>query len=292
MEDRAILEVETPVLGQFTDSDPHIRNLATIFHHPGCAQLMRLYLQASPECAMKRLLAAGSGPIYQIARVFRDNESGRLHNPEFTLLEWYRPGFDHHALMEEVNELLQYLGFRPVRRTGYAEVFSHNTGLDPHRVPPAALKDFAVQAGLEAGDGDASLWLDFIFSVNIVPHLGHDQPVFVHDYPASLGSLARLSDGNPPVAERFELFISGMEIANGFHELCDAGELRQRLRNAAGGDAAAGGALRLADRHLLNAVAHRLPPCAGVAVGIDRLLMARHGRTDIREVIAFPIDEA
>lgn len=292
MSGRGVLEVETPVLAHAAVPDPHIRSLSTNLRTPGSAASEELFLQSSPEYAMKRLLASGSGPIYQITRVFRDGEAGRLHNPEFTMLEWYRPGFNHLQLMDEVDQLLQVLQFDPSRRRDYAGLFLEKTGIDPHRCDSGELAAFARASGLESETHDRSVLLDYIFSHHITTSLGMDRPVFIHDYPACQAALARLSDTRLQVAERFELFINGMEVANGFHELCDAAEQRTRFEQDNVRRRDMGLPVCKPDEYLLAALAAGLPECAGVAVGIDRLLMALYGRNTIRETLAFPLDRA
>ena len=289
---RGVLEVETPILGHATVTEPNIRSFRTKLHHPGGATTEEMFLQSSPEYSMKRLLASGSGPIFQIARVFRDGEAGRLHNPEFTMLEWYRPGFDHQQLMDELDELLQCLQLSPARRRTYASVFHEKIQIDPHRCDLADLESWARNNGLEPGEHDRTVLLDYLFSHYITPALGIDQPEFIYDYPSCQAALARLSVTQPPVAERFELFINGMEIANGFNELCDAEEQRNRFAQDNARRQDAGRPTCSPDEHLLAALGKGLPDCAGVAVGIDRLLMAVHNKDAISAILAFPIDRA
>lgn len=287
-----IMEVETPILCHVAVSDPQIESFATIFHHPAAACEEKLFLHTSPEYAMKRLLAAGSGPIYQITRVFRDGEAGRYHNPEFTMLEWYQPGFNHHALMDQLNELLQFLDFPPAEKKSYAALFENATGIDPHIAEIADLRDMAKGCGLISVTDDRPELLDYIYSHVVVPHLGRNRPLFVHDYPACQCALARLTQTEPPLAERFELFIHGLEIANGYHELCDASEQRQRFEKDRERRMKSGKPVHPLDENLLAALTTGLPPCAGVSVGVDRLLMVMHGIDSISDVIAFPAARA
>ena len=289
--ERDILEVETPALARAGASDPHIASMAAT-----CGAAGRLYLQTSPEFAMKRLLAAGSGPVYQICRAFRDGERGRLHNPEFTLLEWYRPGFDHHGLMDELDTLVgRVLGpASPAARMTYREAFTTRLGVDPFSADTRALLARAEGAGLvldDGGEADRDTLLDFLFSHAVQPALG-DGRVFVHDYPASQAALARVREGEWPVAERFELFVNGIEIANGYHELSDAGEQRARFAADDAVRAARGLERMPVDENLLAALEHGLPDCAGVAVGLDRLFMIAAGESSIDAVMAFSIDRA
>ena len=292
--EHGVLEVETPAMAHTGASDVHIASLATRCH--GGATDGRFYLQTSPEFAMKRLLAAGSGPIYQVCRAFRDGESGRLHNPEFTLLEWYRPGFDCHALMDELDALIsRVLGsVASSRRMTYRQAFVELGGLDPFEASTQALLSRAETRGLklmEEGPGERDLALDFLFSHAVQPALGEGR-VYVYDYPASQAALARVRASRPPVAERFELFLNGIEIANGYHELADAAEQRQRFHAEACARERLGLETMPVDERLLAALAHGLPDCAGVAVGLDRLFMVAAGETSIEAVMAFPIARA
>lgn len=253
---------------------------------------------------MKRLLAAGSGPIYQICKAFRDGEAGRAHNPEFTLLEWYRPGFDHYALMDEVQTLVtDSLGgmfdIAKSKRMSYQDAFLRHSGLDPRRAPLAALRDLARHHGLNEAEGpagdDRDGWLDLLLSHVVAPKLGRGSLCFIYDYPASQAALARTRDcpdKGYAVAERFELFVNGLELASGYHELADAGEQRHRFE----ADNVKRSASNLPpvplDEHLLAALEKDLPDCSGVALGIDRLLMLAVGAKTLTEVLSFPIGNA
>jgi lysyl-tRNA synthetase class 2 len=301
---RGVLEVETPLLGAATVTDPHLASLATRFAGPGAAGGRALYLQTSPEYAMKRLLAAGSGPIYQFARAFRDGEAGRRHNPEFTLLEWYRPEFDHHALMDEMDAFLGLmLGSPPAERLTYRELFARHLGVDPltaQGADPGELDRAAVAAGLDPADlpaldpEDRDTRLDLLVSHLIEPRLPLNRPTFVYDYPASQAALARLrvGEGVVVVAERFEVFAGGLELANGFHELADPAEQRRRFAADLARRRALGLPAPPVDERLLAALATGLPDCAGVALGFDRLVMLAAGAASIEEVLAFPVDRA
>ena len=288
--ERGVLEVETPAMAHAGASDVHIASLATRTHSGD-----KFYLQTSPEFAMKRLLAAGSGPIYQVCRAFRDGESGRLHNPEFTLLEWYRPGFDEHALMDELDELLTRLlgSAAPSRRMTYRQAFVELGAVDPFEASTQSLLEHAAARGLklaEDGPGERDLLLDFLFSHLVQPAL--EGRVFVYDYPAAQAALARVRASQPPVAERFELFLDGIEIANGYHELADAHEQRQRFKADGRAREHRGLEQMPMDERLIAALAHGLPDCAGVAVGLDRLFMIAAGQSSIEAVMAFPISRA
>jgi len=290
--ERGVLEVETPAVASCGVSDVHIASLSTT-----CRTGARLYLQTSPEFAMKRLLAAGSGPIYQVCKAFRDGESGRLHNTEFTLLEWYRPGFDHHALMDELHALMDRLLGSPAssaRRQTYRDAFAAHAGIDPFQATTNELLSAADGCGL-SGSGDAppdrDLLLDFLFTHSVQPRFGAGR-VYVYDYPASQAALARVRDSRPPVAERFELFLDGVEIANGYHELADAAEQRKRFVADGRARERLGLEPMPVDERLLAALEHGLPDCAGVAVGLDRLFMVAAGESSIEAVMAFPVTRA
>ncbi len=298
---RGVLEVETPALSAAALTDPHLASFSTVYSGPGPRHGRTLYLHTSPEFPMKRLLAAGSGCIYQIARVFRDGEAGRLHNPEFTLLEWYRVGFDHHRLMDEVAELATALldGRVPLaepERLSYRVAFQRYLGLDPHRATVAELAagaerfEVPIPPGMPMDETDP--WLDLLLTHRVEPYLGVGRLTFLYDYPASQAALARLRPGDPPVGERFELYLNGIELANGFHELGDAGEQCRRFE----AENAARRARELPempiDEHLLAALAIGLPDCAGVALGFDRLTLLAAGNESLAEVLAFPFDRA
>jgi lysyl-tRNA synthetase class 2 len=234
---------------------------------------------------MKRLLAAGSGSVFQIAKAFRDGESGRHHNPEFTLLEWYRLGIDHHRLMDEIEELLGRLGrFPAALRVAYREAFAEHAHVDPFAAPLPRLRAAAAAAGLEgapASERDACL--DLLLSHRVVPGLAGahpGRPLFVHGFPPSQAALARVVDG---CAERFELYLEGVEIANGYHELTDPVEQRRRFERLPPAER---------DVELLAALEHGMPACAGVAMGLDRLLMVLTGAASLEEVLAFPLARA
>jgi len=293
-----IMEVETPVCSRFGVTDPAIESFTSRYTGPGAAQGVKIYLHSSPEFPMKRLLAAGSGPIYQICKVFRDGELGARHNPEFSLLEWYRPGYDHHQLMDEVAALLR--GLLPesmtVEHLTYAEAFQRYLGIDPHTATIEEVRQTAVQKGISGAEKlemeQTDGWLDLLLSHLIEPHLGRGRMTFLYDYPASQAALARLGAGEPPVAERFELYLEGMEIANGFHELTDTVEQKARFEKENAARSQQGLTSVPMDQNLLDALGAGLPDCAGVALGIDRLLMFLTGVEQIDRVIAFPFARA
>lgn len=298
---RQVLEVETPALSTAGITDPHLASFATPYSGPGARCGQTLYLHTSPEFPMKRLLAAGSGCIYQVARVFRNGEAGRRHNPEFTLLEWYRLGFDHHRLMDEVAELATVLlGDRlmlaPPERLSYQQAFERHLGVNPHRTSVAELAACARRCGFSIPPGmpeeAVDPWLDLLLTHGIEGHLGQGHLCFLYDYPASQAALARLRPGDPPVGERFELYLHGIELANGFHELGDALEQRRRFATENAARQAEGLARMPVDEHLLAALAAGLPECAGVALGVDRLVMLAAGKASLAEVLAFPFERA
>ncbi len=288
------MEVETPACSAAAVTDPVLESLATGCSTPGSG---RLFLHTSPEFPMKRLLAAGAGPIYQVCRVFRDGERGRLHNPEFTLLEWYRPGFDHRRLMGEVADLVRVALDRdlPDERATYGELFRLHLKFDPHRADAGAARARALAAGIH-GAGSLQLdrdgWLDLLMTHCVEPRLPGDRLTFVYDYPASQAALARVRPGSPPVAERFELYFGAMELANGFHELVDAAEQRRRFEGELRERRRLGLGAVPVDERLLAALEAGLPPCAGVALGLDRLLMCLVGADHIDQVLAFPLERA
>jgi elongation factor P--(R)-beta-lysine ligase len=284
---RNVLEVETPLLCSSGVTEPAIAPLAVA---SGQSIAGTRYLQSSPEYAMKRLLAAGSGPIYQIARAFRDGEAGGRHNPEFSMLEWYRPGFDHHQLMTEVEQLMvACLGEKPVQRFSYRELFQHFMDIDPFTCSDqelASLASSAVEVNFSSAERD--VWLDLILSHLIEPSLKDSGYCFVYDYPASQAALSRLeSVDDVTVGQRFELYVDGMELANGYCELTDPGEQRSRFEADNHRRLAMGLPEQPVDELLLAALDAGMPACSGVALGVDRLLMMRAGRSDIRDVLAF-----
>ncbi len=291
---REVLEVETPLLAAASVTDLHLQALSCRYRGPGADGGRELFLQTSPEFAMKRLLAAGSGPIFQICKAVRDGEAGRRHNPEFTILEWYRPGWDHHRLMDEIDELLgEILGTRPGERLTYAEAFERYAAIDPHSASDEALRLRVEALGMDSTDGlRRDDLLDLILTHVIEPKLGHCQPTLIHDYPASQASLARVRPGDPSLADRFEVFAEGVELANGYHELVDPEEQRRRFEADLEARLHAGLREVPIDERLLAALEHGLPDCAGVALGLDRLLMLKAGTRDIADVLAFQTDRA
>jgi lysyl-tRNA synthetase class 2 len=286
---RGYLEVETPIMGRFGVTDVYLRNIKAIFRdEPYC-------LQTSPEYHMKRMLAADSGPIFQLARVFRDDELGRWHNPEFTLLEWYQLDIDHHALMDEMNALLQHVLNTPtmIKKT-YQAAFKDACGLDPLSASilqfQQVLAEFNLQNVLPATEQDRDQYLFLLMSHVVEPALAKEQsPIAVFDFPVSQASLAQIKHG---VAERFEVYYRGVELANGFHELTDVELQRERfdhdiqLRRKHGLESS------FADEYLLAALQHGLPSCSGVALGVDRLVALAFEQSSIAEVLSFDFGRA
>jgi lysyl-tRNA synthetase class 2 len=295
---RGFLEVETPVLSVDTVVDRHLDPLAVLlFDDPREPQVGRtLWLQTSPEFGMKRLLAAGATAIYQVARVFRGGERGAWHNPEFTMVEWYRVDDGMQEGMQLLSDLAEHVfGCGAAERLSYRQAFHTCVGLDPLMTPIGKIEEAVLRCGVNppAGMGDdRDAWLDLLLAECVQPHLGRDRPTILYDYPASQAALARVRDEDPPIAERFELFIRGVELANGYHELIDAGVLRQRNATANRQRASDGKYPLPEDSRLLAAMDRGLPPCTGVALGFDRLVMLAAGADDIAQVIAFPVERA
>lgn len=299
--ERAVLEVETPMLSRAAATDPNLASLATRYTGPGCSQGLTLYLHTSPELPMKRLLAADSGSIYQLCKVFRDGEAGRLHNPEFTMLEWYRVGHDPHQLMDDVAALVLYsledrLAQREAEKLSYRDAFLRYCHLDPHTAGVDAFTDCARRREIPIPNNmprdNLDPWRDFLLTHVVEPQLGQGRLTFLYDYPASQAALARVRSETPPVAERFELYLEGVELANGFHELGNAAEQRRRFEADLARRRERGLPTVPMDEHLLEALARGLPDCSGVALGFDRLVMLATGAQSIEEVLAFPFNSA
>lgn len=294
--ERGVLEVETPVLSEAGNTEPNIESFSTRFSGHVDAGAPVRWLRTSPEYPLKRLLAAGVGDCYELGRVFRNGEAGGRHNPEFSMLEWYRVGWDDRALAQETIALVR-CALALVEREArvqvlsYRDLFLQTLGidalLDPIETLRAPLHDIAIDpAGLTRDD-----WLDLLMTHRIQPSFASDTLTVVHDWPASQCALARIRHGNPPVAERFELYLGAYEVANGYHELNDAQEQRARFMRDNAVRAARGLQQLPVDERLL-AVLSQLPDCAGVAVGVDRLLMALRGTAQIADVLAFEFARA
>jgi len=282
---RDVLEVETPLLCQHTVTEPNIESFQV-------KNTPTYFLQTSPEYAMKRLLAAGSGPIFQICKAFRQEESGSQHNPEFTMLEWYRPGFNHHDLMNEIDLFFQHvLATNPADKISYQDLFLTHLSVDPLNSDlnslHAIIKQHAISVDLTDIDYDTSLQI--LLTHLIEPKLGVEKPLFIYDFPSSQAALAKI---NGKVGERFEAYINGKEVANGFHELCDAKEQEMRFFENQKQRLANNQFVPAIDTHLIHALLHGLPDCAGVAIGLDRLLMQLSHANHIHSVISFNWERA
>ncbi len=293
--ERDVLEIETPVLSRAGNTDPNIASLSLQFSGRCDGAPRTRWLRTSPEFALKRLLASGLGDCYELGRVFRDGEAGARHNPEFTMLEWYRLGWDHQRLIDEAAALVQAAlalcgrGAR-LRRCSFRELYRAGLGLDPFNADIDELRNALGDVRIDPRDLDRDDWLDLLMTHRLQPAFAADQLLALYDYPASQCALARIragDDGEPPVAERFELYLGPLELANGYHELGDAVEQRARFRRDVGRRRARGLAATPLDEHLLSALAHGLPDCAGIALGVDRLLMAMLGSERIADVLAF-----
>lgn len=293
---RGVLEVETPAMSHATVTDVHLHTFETEFVGPGFAKGSALHLMTSPEFHMKRLLAAGSGCIYQIGKAFRNEENGRYHNPEFTMLEWYRVGFDHHQLMDEMDALLQQvLRCSAAERMTYQQAFLNQLNVCPLEASMAELKRVAASLGLSdiaEPEQDRDTLLQLLFSVGVEEKIGQSVPAFVYDFPASQAALAKINREDARVADRFEVYFQGIELANGFHELDNPKEQLLRFEQDNHKRVAMGLKAQPIDYHLIAALESGLPECAGVALGIDRLIMLALGCDHIDQVTAFPFPRA
>ena len=292
--DRGLLEVETPVLSEFGVTDVHLATFSTEFISPFGEQSKTLWLSTSPEYHMKRLLAAGSGPIFQIGKVFRNEEAGNRHNPEFTMLEWYRPHFDMYRLINEVDDLLQQiLECPPAESMSYQFAFQQYVGLDPLSADLSELVEKAEKHQLMGAENESrDTLLQFLFSTVVEPQIGQEAPVVVYHFPASQAALAQISSEDLRVAERFEFYYKGLELANGFHELSDAREQLRRFQQDNLQREKMRLPVRAIDTRLLAALQAGIPNCSGVALGVDRVLMIAMGTESIKDVISFAIDNA
>lgn len=292
------LEVETPILSASANTEPNIQSFHTRFRGPVLGGAAERYLRTSPEFALKRLLAAGVGDCYELGRVFRDGEAGGRHNPEFTMLEWYRLGWDLGALMDEVADLLQCLASLVnqrlnVRRVSYDALYRQYLGLDWRRDPLTALQAPMARFGIDPQDLGRDDWLDLLMTHLIQPSLAADQLLFVFDFPPTQCALARVDGyGDQAVAKRFEAYWGRWEIANGYHELSDYDEQAERFANDNQRRRLRGLSELPVDGALLAALQQGLPDCSGVAVGLDRVLMAMTGSEQIADVLAFDFARA
>ena len=296
---RSVLEVETPLLCHATGTDPQLDFFSSFYH---CAPKDKeMFLQTSPEFAMKRLLSAGSGSIFQICKAFRNGEFGRIHNPEFSILEWYRIDFTLQQLMDEVAELIievlpDNYSATAVKQISYKELFEQVTGLNPLVF---SQKNYALYAAennfndaIDLCGDDHSMWLDFIFSFKVQTILADQAICMVYGYPAIQSSLARLNPENSSVADRFEVFVNGVEIGNGFFELSDINEQEIRFDQENNARIKRKQLAVQKDQLFLEAIRSGLPDCSGIALGLDRLLMIVANANSLKDVLAFPFDRA
>ncbi len=293
---RSVLEVETPILSAAGNTDPNIQSFSTRFHGHVDAGARVRWMRTSPEFPLKRLLAAGVGDCYELGRVFRDGEAGGRHNPEFTMLEWYRVGWDEARLAREVIDLLEVLLLHAGRtidvvETTYRALYRDVLGVDPLVDPIDRLQAPLADAGIDSAGLERDDWLDLLMTHRIQPAFPRDRITVISDYPASQCALARIRDGDPPVAKRFEAYVGPYEVANGYHELNDAAEQRLRFERDNARRRERGLDEVPLDENLLG-VLDRLPDCAGVALGVERLLMVLAGTDAIADVLAFPFAEA
>ena len=290
---RGVLEVETPLLSASSTTDPNLNSFSTCYQH------QHLYLNTSPEYCMKRLLATHGDAIYQVCKSFRDDELGPNHNPEFTMLEWYRPGFDMFELMDELEDLVHMLASNYklnhsiIKKISYAEAFRRDAGIDPHATSADECRGCAIKHGIEQPVGledDLDEWLDWLLTQLVIPAFQADGFTFIYDYPKSQAALAKLHENQDgrTVAARFELFYGETELANGFEELRDAAEQRQRFEHENMQRLDAGLRPSIIDEKLLKALEHGLPACSGVALGVDRLLMILTGADTLEHILTFP----
>jgi len=288
-----VVEVETPLISRYSTTDPHLDSLRTRFREQDC------YLNTSPEYAMKRLLSQWQLPIFQICKAFRDDELGPYHNPEFTMLEWYRPGYDMMQLMAEVADLVRALfGQSEIdlvfEYLSYQQAFENVTGFDPHQATAEQCFQYSVDnhveipQGLTAAD-DVNDWLDWLLTQMVLPAFKTDGFTFLYDYPAAQCALAKLEPGSGQsyVAKRFELFFGDVELANGFYELTDADEQLSRFQRENQKRECAGKEACCIDKNFIEALSNGLPDCSGVAMGLDRLLMVSTGAVSIDQVLSF-----
>lgn len=291
---REVLEVETPILSGAAVTDVHLSSFKTTY------QQRDLYLHTSPEFFMKRLLAAGSGDIYQICKVFRDDEQGKNHSPEFSMLEWYRVGFNHQQLMAETeqlfNQLRQHFGtttsLHAADKFSYQQAFLNALGVDPLIASVSDLEKTAQQKNIEIPRGmeaDKDMWLDWLMVAGVAPAFAKDRLTFIYDYPVSQAALACVSEYDSRVAHRFEMYWGELELANGFYELTDAAEQRKRFVRDNQQRIARGLPVMPIDEKFLTALESGMPSCSGVALGLDRLLMVLLGKTQIHDVLSFEI---
>lgn len=295
-EQKNVLEVETPALSAASVTDVHLHCFETVFHSPTDPNATQLYLQTSPEYAMKRLLCNGSGAIFQICKAFRNEEAGQFHNPEFTMLEWYQPGYSDVDLMDEIDALISLvLGCERAQRISYQQAFLTYLQIDPLSCTLNDLILICERLGyveVAAGEMNPDTLLQLLFCQQIEPEIGKQTPCFVYDFPASQAALARISTDDPRVASRFELYFKGVELANGFDELSDPAEQRARFERDNQQRESLGLPTIPIDSRFIAGLENGLPDCSGVALGIDRLVMLAANLNNISDVIAFSVSRA
>lgn len=297
--DRCILEVETPILSQAAVTDVQLSSFQTIYSKPGMLNLQHgqtFSLITSPEYHMKRLIAAGSGPIFQICKCFRnDEEVSRYHNPEFTMLEWYRIQFDMMQMINEVDDLLQQiLDTEPAEYVSYQSIFIKYLAIDPLDATREMLINAVdkLDLGFNTQDVDRDTLLQFLFTFGVEPNIGKEKPIVVYHFPASQAALAEISCEDHRTARRFEFYYKGVELANGFKELTNAKEQRIRFERDNQERLARGLPVQIIDDYLLSAMESGLPDCAGVALGLDRLIMIALEQSAIENVMSFNLENA
>lgn len=296
-EERGVIEVETPILSHGTITDVYLDAFETNFDQSSSGSQEKLFLQTSPEFAMKRLLAAGYGSIYQLSKAFRHESAGKHHNPEFTLLEWYRLGFDHWQLMNEVEEfLVALLNVDAVERYSYQDLFIEYTGLDPLNIGAKQLHIFLKNKQRDDHwlmiTEHVDTLLQFIFSQYIEPEIGKDQPCFVYGFPIEQAALARVNEKDNRIADRFECYYKGIELVNGFYELTNKEEQYSRFIQDNKQRKKLSYKEKPIDKRFITALEEGLPLCSGVALGVDRLAMLALGEDHIRSVLTFDINNA
>jgi lysyl-tRNA synthetase class 2 len=294
--ERHVLEVETPMLSASGNTDPNIESFHTLFSGHVDAGARERWLRTSPEYPLKRLLAAGIGDCYELGRVFRNGEAGGRHNPEFSMLEWYRVGWDHRRLMEDAITLVESALAMQGRRAevlieNYRQFFLDELGIDPLHAPIDDLRALLVDQNIDPAGLTRDDWLDLLITHRLQPTFPRNRITVIHDYPASQCALAKIRPGETPLAERFELYLGPFELANGYHELNDAAEQRERFERDNAIRRARGQREIPIDEALL-AVLDAMPDCAGVAMGVERLLMCLSDTDAIADVLAFPFSAA
>ncbi|WAI18660.1 MAG: elongation factor P--(R)-beta-lysine ligase [Buchnera aphidicola (Acyrthosiphon caraganae)] len=289
-----ILEVETPILSRSTVTDVNLVSFETNYFSLNHIDKLKLWLITSPEYHMKRLLASKSGPIYQICHSFRNNELGQYHNPEFTMLEWYQPFYSMKEFIKEIDEFLKIiLRCNKSDKISYQDLFIEFFNIDPLSTNLLELHQLSKKLKLEHLthlENNLSKFIQLLFTLKIEPNLAKEKPLFVYHFPAEQASLAAINSKDPRISERFEIFFKGVEIGNGFYELTDANEQKKRFIKDNKERCSINLPERKIDSFFLDALSYGLPPCSGVAIGLDRLIMLILNKKNINEVISFPID--